>query len=86
MLFNILHAQNPANLLSEAFRILRDGGTLGIMHWNYDPKTPRGPPMDIRPRPAQCAHWAEVAGFRITKPQIDLPPHHYGIVAEKGGE
>ena len=45
MLYNILHAENPENLLSEAFRILRSGGTLGIMHWNYDPKTPRGPPM-----------------------------------------
>ena len=84
MLFNILHAENPGQLLAEAFRILRPGGTLGIMHWNYDPATPRGPPMDIRPRPEQCASWAEAAGFAIASRRMDLPPHHYGIVATKG--
>lgn len=84
MLYNILHAEDPIRLLSESFRILREGGTVGIMHWNYDPKTPRGPPMNIRPKPEQCAHWAAKAGFVISKMQIDLPPYHYGIVAQKG--
>jgi ubiquinone/menaquinone biosynthesis C-methylase UbiE len=83
MLFNILHAENPSQLLAEAFRILRDGGMLGIMHWNHDARTPRGPSMDIRPKPEHCAHWAEEIGFVIAKPHIDLPPYHYGIVAEK---
>jgi ubiquinone/menaquinone biosynthesis C-methylase UbiE len=84
MLYNILHAEDPVRLLSEAFRILRDGGTAGIMHWNYDPKTPRGPPMEIRPRPEQCPQWAEAAGFIVTRRHVDLPPHHYGMVAAKG--
>jgi ubiquinone/menaquinone biosynthesis C-methylase UbiE len=84
MLYNILHAEEPIRLLSESFRILRDGGTVGIMHWNYDPKTPRGPSMNIRPRPEQCAKWAETVGLTITRRHIDLPPYHYGIVAEKG--
>ncbi|MFZ2655705.1 MAG: class I SAM-dependent methyltransferase [Victivallales bacterium] len=84
MLFNILHAENPVGLLSEAFRILNDGGIAGIMHWNYDPETPRGPPMDIRPRPEQCVQWAESAGFIIARKDISLPPYHYGIVAKKG--
>lgn len=84
MLYNILHAEEPTQLLSEAFRILQDGGTVGIMHWNYDPQTPRGPSMTIRPRPEECATWAEKVGFAITKRHIDLPPYHYGIVAEKG--
>lgn len=83
MLYNILHAEDPTRLLSEAFIILREGGTVGIMHWNYDPATPRGPSMNIRPRPEQCATWAETVGFSITKRRIDLPPYHYGIVAEK---
>lgn len=83
MLYNILHAEEPTRLLSESFRILHDGGTVGIMHWNYDPKTPRGPSMNIRPRPEQCAKWAETVGFAITRRHIDLPPYHYGIVAEK---
>jgi len=84
MLFNILHAENPGVLLAEASRILCGGGTLGIMHWNYDPATPRGPSMEIRPKPEQCVAWAESAGFVIVQPIIDLPPYHYGITAKKG--
>jgi ubiquinone/menaquinone biosynthesis C-methylase UbiE len=84
MLFNILHAEAPDILLAEAFRILRGGGKLGIMHWNYDPTTPRGPSMDIRPKPQQCVEWAANAGFVILQPSIDLPPYHYGIIAQKG--
>ena len=54
------------------------------MHWNYDPATPRGPSMDIRPRPDQCRDWAEQEGFRLLEPGImDLPPYHYGMVLER---
>jgi len=80
MLFNILHAEQPLALLREAFRVLRSGGVLGIMHWNYDPSTPRGPSISIRPRPEQCRTWAQRAGFRAPSPQlINLPPYHYGF-------
>jgi SAM-dependent methyltransferase len=81
MLFNILHAERPDALLREAYRILAPGGRLGIMHWNCDPSTPRGPSMDIRPRPEQCRAWAEAAGFVLDGPAlIDLRPYHYGMV------
>lgn len=84
MLFNILHAERPDVLLAEAFRILSPGGILGIIHWNYDPTTPRGPSMDIRPRPEQCRDWAIKEGFRPVGPGvIELPPYHYGIVLER---
>lgn len=84
MLFNILHAEAPDLLLAEAFRILHGDGTLGIMHWNYDPMTPRGPSMDIRPKPEECAALAENTGFVIVPTLVDLPPYHYGILAKKG--
>lgn len=84
MLFNILHAEDPEVLLTEAFRILHPGGLLAVMHWNFDPTTPRGPSMTIRPRPEQCQAWAEEAGFRLRHPGIiDLPPHHYGMVFKR---
>ena len=84
MLFNLLHCERPADLLSEAWRILAPGGRLGIMHWNHDPTTPRGPSLSIRPRPKQCRDWAQAAGFIATTPgPIDLPPYHYGWVMQK---
>lgn len=84
MLFNILHAESPEILLAEAHRVLRPGGKLGIIHWNYDHSTPRGPSMEIRPRPEQCKAWAAQAGFSFLEPGlIDLPPYHFGMVLEK---
>jgi len=84
MLFNILHAECPQVLLREAHRVLRAGGRLAIMHWRYDPSTPRGPSMDIRPRAELCVAWAEEAGFRLlASGVVDLPPYHYGIVLER---
>lgn len=86
MLFNILHAECPDALLREAYRVLAPGGKLGMIHWNYDPATPRGPAMAIRPRPEQCRDWAESVGFHLLEPGIiDLPPYHYGMVLERGG-
>lgn len=78
-LFNILHAENPEELLKEAYRILKPGGKLGIIHWNYDPETPRGPPLAIRPKPEQCVNWACKIGFKLEN-RYDLKPYHYGLV------
>ena len=85
MLFNILHAENPMELLKEAFRILKPGGKAGIIHWIYSSTTPRGPSMDIRPKPEQCIEWIKLAGFTIKSDVISLPPYHYGIIGEKSG-
>ena len=84
MLFNILHIDHPEILLKESYRILRPEGKLGIIHWNYDASTPRGPSMNIRPKPKQCVAWAKEAGF-INPQQYDLKPYHYGIVMRKEG-
>jgi predicted methyltransferase len=84
MLFNILHAQEAPAMLAEAARVLRPSGRLGVIHWNYDATTPRGPQMDIRQRPEQCRELVEAAGFRLS-PQgvLDLPPYHYGMLFTK---
>ena len=80
MVFNILHHENPIDLLREAYRNLRAGGLIGIIHWIHDPDTPRGPPISIRPPPEQCRQWAEEAGFSAASDIVDLPPYHYGLV------
>lgn len=83
LLFNILYTtEKPEKVLEEAYRILRQNGKLGIIHWNFDPATPRGPPMEMRPKPGQCVDWARASGFN--NPIIyDLKPYHYGIVMKK---
>ena len=82
MLFNIMHDENPVLMLREAHRILRPQGRTGVIHWNHDLSTPRGPPMSIRPKPVQCVEWAEISEFQILK-VLDLKPYHYGLVFEK---
>lgn len=84
LLFNILHIEDPVALLSEAHRILRPGGLVGIIHWNHDARTPRGPPLEIRPRPDQCRSWGEEAALRwVRNPELPGSPWHWGMVLEK---
>lgn len=85
MLFNILHVEEPLALLIEARRNLSDNGLLGIIHWNHDEETPRGPPLSMRPRPEQCRSWAEEAGFLLEGEIKDLPPYHYGLLMRRRG-
>lgn len=82
MLFNILHGENPASLLDEAFRVLRPGGRVAVTHWIHDASTPRGPDLSIRPRPEDCRRWLEQAGFDVIR-ELALPPYHFGIAATR---
>lgn len=84
MVFNLLHIEQPVALLAECYRVLQPGGRLGVIHWNHDPATPRGPSLAIRPRPEECVRWGEQAGFHLLPPGVvDLPPHHYGFVCRR---
>ncbi len=80
LLFNILHCEEPVKLLAEAARVVRSGGAVLVIHWRYDPSTPRGPNMGVRPRPANIIEWAEQTGLLEAEgATIDLPPWHYGL-------
>ncbi len=84
LLFNILHHEEPVALMKEARRVLKPNGMLAVVHWIPDPATPRGPAMEIRPRPEQCIAWGKEAGCRFNEQhRFDLPPYHYGLLFRK---
>ncbi len=80
LLFNILHCEEPVQLLAEAARVVRPGGRVLAIHWRYDPATPRGPSLEIRPRPESIVDWArDTRLLTLENTVIDLPPWHYGL-------
>jgi ubiquinone/menaquinone biosynthesis C-methylase UbiE len=85
MIYNLLHLENPINLLNEAKRILKKDGTISIMHWKSDIKTPRGPSLNIRPTPIYIKQLLKKVGFTSIE-DIKLgsfAPYHYAIIAKK---
>jgi len=83
MLFNILHHDSPTDFLDESFRILKQNGKIGIIHWRSDISTPRGPDLSIRPKPEQIIEMIDNKRFNITKKSFILEPYHYGLVISK---
>jgi SAM-dependent methyltransferase len=78
LLFNILHGAQPVDLLRHAAEALKPGGLVYAIHWRYG-ETPRGPSLDIRPKPKDIVEWARMAGLPPLGDVIDLPPWHYGL-------
>lgn len=82
LLFNILHLDNPQELLRLAADVVRPGGRVLAIHWRSDIATPRGPDLSIRPRPEQIANWAQAAGLKPAVTQL-LPPWHFGLILDR---
>lgn len=81
LLFNILHCDKPVELLRQAANSLFVGGQVLVIHWKHA-QTPRGPSLNIRPKPEQIVEWAGKAGLQPGGGVIDLPPWHYGLKFE----
>ncbi len=84
LLFNILHCDDPQRLIGHAVEAVRPGGRVLVIHWRYDAATPRGPSLDIRPKPEQIVGWAQRGGRLVHRPAVlDLPPWHYGLIFDR---
>jgi SAM-dependent methyltransferase len=80
LLFNILHAEEPVALLQSAREVVHPGGQIAVIHWRSDVPTPRGPSLEIRPRPEQIIAWAKTAGgLHADDSILALPPWHFGV-------
>ena len=66
---------NPAQMIAEARRLLRPGGTLGIVDWKRE-ATPKGPPMEHRVDAAEIRRQLENAGFSDAIARDVLPYHN----------
>lgn len=83
MLFNILHHETPNDFFNEAYRILKPQGKIGVIHWRSDIQTPRGPDLNIRPKPNQISHWIDRQNFSIYKKPFIIKPYHFGLIISK---
>ena len=77
-LFNIMHCEQPLDLLGNVYDIVNSNGKIGVIHWKYE-NTPRGPSMEIRPTPETIIGWATKTGLSLEK-HVELPPYHFGLV------
>lgn len=75
LLFNVLHCDRPVELLRHAAQA---ADTVLVIHWRFG-ETPRGPSLDIRPRPEQIIEWGKQFDLKLVGDVIDLPPWHYGL-------
>jgi len=72
--------------------VLKPKGKFGIVNWHRRPREetvvlgkPRGPKTEMRMEPDDVATIVEPAGLFLNR-MVDLPPFHYGVVFQRGGE
>ena len=85
LLFNILHSSNNRSFLAEAARVLRESGSVRIIHWRKDIETPRGPRRDDRPDLASILEDVKGLGLHLDGAPRILEPYHWGMCLKKGG-
>ena len=82
LLINILHQSDKrADILREAFRMLKTGGKLLIVDWNNN-DSPLGPAPDRRLKLDALKAAVTRLGFDI-KEEFAAGPYHYGLLLKK---
>lgn len=80
LLANIIHGtNNKVRLLQATADMLRLDGVVAMLNWKVE-KTPRGPPMRMRPTMEETVRWLNEAGY-VSPAVVDAPPYHYAVVA-----
>lgn len=76
VMLNLHHElANPAEIYSEAWRLLRSGGQILVVDWAAI-QTPKGPPMAIRATAEQLEGFLGRAGFSAIVSHEDALPWH----------
>ena len=80
LLANVLHeAGHPDRLLREVARVLRSGGSIGVVEWKKESQG-WGPPPEHRLADSRVEALLRGCGCRDLD-LFEVGPHHYGIVA-----
>lgn len=79
---NLLHQlKHRAEVMKEAFRMLKTGGKLLIVDWNDRP-SPFGPGVTERIKQADAVKLGQTATFKLVR-ELEADRFHYGILMEK---
>ena len=81
---NVLHECDvPETHLAETYRVLKSGGLLALIEWNWaDEESQPGPHNTTRIEPDEARKLVEAAGFQIEETR-DVGLYHYLIKARK---
>lgn len=77
----LFQSEHKEILFREAYRILREGGHVGIVEWDETP-APLGPPQAVRLRKETARRMALEAGFQMDR-EFEAGNHHYGLLFTK---
>ena len=86
LLFNILHCENPQIIIKKLAKFLKKNGEIFVIHWRSDIETPRGPSLDIRPKPEEIITLMNSLGFEKKFFDPEISSYHYGISFKIKGE
>ncbi len=81
-MINLHHElEEPSKMISEAYRLLKQGGKLMIIDWKKQ-ETPQGPPLSIRVEEETILLHVKQGGFSHVQRHKMLPYHSF-VVGEK---